>query len=123
MKSHLPFNTGQRVGIIGLVFIVIALLGITYVVSHKNIKPEKQLAVGIKVQHWIDSVKQVSKAKPHRYKIYPFNPNFITDYKGYVLGMSPEEISRLHRFRKQDKWVNSTADFQRVTHVSDSLLN
>ncbi len=32
-------------------------------------------------------------------KIFPFNPNYITDYKGYSLGMSNEEIDRLHQFR------------------------
>ncbi|MCB0464710.1 MAG: helix-hairpin-helix domain-containing protein, partial [Aequorivita sp.] len=56
-------------------------------------------------------------------KIYPFNPNFITDYKGYTLGMSNEEIDRLLQYRKEDKWINSAADFKKVTDVSDSLLN
>ena len=45
-------------------------------------------------------------------KLRPFNPNFITDYKGYTLGMSLDEIQRLHKFRSQDKWVNSAHDFQ-----------
>ncbi|MNS40278.1 Helix-hairpin-helix motif protein [compost metagenome] len=55
-------------------------------------------------------------------KIYPFNPNFITDYKGYKLGMSVQEIDRLFAFRKQNKYVNSAEEFQNVTKVSDSLL-
>ncbi len=55
-------------------------------------------------------------------KIYPFNPNFITDFKGYKLGMSVAEIDRLLAFRKLDKYVNSTGEFQKVTKVSDSLL-
>ena len=63
-------------------------------------------------------VRQAKKA----YKIYPFNPNYITDYKGYVLGMSTEEIDRLHQFRETNKYVNSAEDFQEVTKVSDSLL-
>jgi DNA uptake protein ComE-like DNA-binding protein len=56
-------------------------------------------------------------------EIYPFNPNFITDYKGYKLGMSVAEIDRLLAFRKENKYVNSAKDFQKVTLVSDSLLN
>ncbi len=55
-------------------------------------------------------------------KIYPFNPNFITDYKGYVLGMSADEIDRLHAFRKKDKFANTAEEFQKVTQISDSLL-
>jgi len=56
------------------------------------------------------------------YKIYPFNPNYITDYKGYSLGMTIAQIDKLKAFRKENKWVNSAADFQTVTGVSDSLL-
>jgi DNA uptake protein ComE-like DNA-binding protein len=55
-------------------------------------------------------------------KIYPFNPNFITDFKGYKLGMSVAEIDRLLAFRKTNRYVNSAAEFQEVTQVSDSLL-
>ena len=54
--------------------------------------------------------------------MYPFNPNFITDYRGYTLGMSVDEIDRLLRFRQSDKYVNSPEEFQEVTQVSDSLL-
>lgn len=56
-------------------------------------------------------------------QIFPFNPNFITDYKGYTLGMSVEEIDRLHAFRAKNKFVNSSEDFQKVTQVSDTLLH
>ncbi|WP_276392892.1 ComEA family DNA-binding protein [Eudoraea chungangensis] len=56
-------------------------------------------------------------------KTYLFNPNFISDYKGYTYGMTNDEIDRLHRFREEGKWVYSAEDFQKVTGVSDSLLS
>jgi len=37
--------------------------------------------------------------------------------------MSVAEIDRLLNFRKTNKYVNSVQDFQKVTKVSDSLLN
>src|SRR5699024_12308711 len=52
----------------------------------------------------------------------PFNPNFITDYRDYTLGISTEEYERLKEFRNQDQWINSVEDFQKVTKISDSLL-
>jgi competence ComEA-like helix-hairpin-helix protein len=55
-------------------------------------------------------------------RIYPFNPNFISDHKGYVLGMSVNEIDRLHAHRAEGKFVNSISDFQQVTQIGDSLL-
>ncbi|WP_345143727.1 helix-hairpin-helix domain-containing protein [Flavobacterium ginsengiterrae] len=57
-----------------------------------------------------------------KHEVYKFNPNFISDYKGYKLGMSVEEIDRLLEFRKQNKYVNSAKEFQDVTQISDSLL-
>ena len=76
----------------------------------------------ITFQKQIDSLKniEIEKRTP---KIYPFNPNFITDYKGEKLGMSLTEIDRLLAFRKTNKFVNSKKEFQQVTKVSDSLLN
>ncbi|MGB5820400.1 MAG: helix-hairpin-helix domain-containing protein [Saonia sp.] len=69
----------------------------------------------------IDSLKRNQHGKD-RFRIYPFNPNFITDYKGYALGMSALEIDRLHAFRSKEQYVNSPEEFQEVTLVSDSLL-
>ena len=69
----------------------------------------------------IDSLKEIKTLKSTP-KIYPFNPNFITDYKGYTLGLSTQELDKLFSFRKNGKWINSSEDFQKVTGVSDSLL-
>jgi len=76
----------------------------------------------IKLTKELDSLRsiEIELRKP---KKYPFNPNFITDFKGYTLGMSPEELDRLHKYRAGDKWINSIKDFKKVTKVSDSLLN
>jgi len=71
-------------------------------------------------QKEIDSLALVKQSK--KYEVHPYNPNFITDYKGYVLGMSVEEIDCLHDFRKLNKYVNSAKEFQKITQVSDSLL-
>ncbi|MGQ7946689.1 ComEA family DNA-binding protein [Flavobacterium sp. WC2509] len=75
----------------------------------------------LSLQAEVDSLKiEKSNERPKR---YPFNPNFISDYKGYKLGMTVEEIDRLLAFRKENKYVNSAKEFQNVTKVSDSLLN
>lgn len=74
------------------------------------------------IQGKIDALKEETK-KRDNLVIFPFNPNFISDYKGYTLGMSVEEIDRLHEFREQNRFINNTEEFQEVTGVSDSLLN
>jgi DNA uptake protein ComE-like DNA-binding protein len=74
----------------------------------------------LSLQRKVDSLKLENPQ--NSYKIYPFNPNFITDFKGYKLGMSVEQIDRLLAYRKQGKFANSAKEFQRVTGISDSLL-
>ena len=86
-----------------------------------NLRNEKIIVNKIE-QKKIDSLKKLFQSKDS-IRVFPFNPNFITDYKGYTLGMSVKEIDRLHAFRKLDKYVNSKEQFQEVTLVSDSLLN
>jgi len=76
----------------------------------------------LEMQSKIDVLKANALVKDS-VKLLPFNPNFITDYKGYVLGMSVQEIDRLHAFRSNDSYVNSAEEFQKVTYVSDSLLS
>jgi DNA uptake protein ComE-like DNA-binding protein len=75
----------------------------------------------IALQKEIDSLRfaEIEARKPKR---YPFNPNYITDFKAYTLGISPEEFDRLKSFRSKNKWINSVADFKRVTKISDSVL-
>jgi competence ComEA-like helix-hairpin-helix protein len=87
--------------------------------SDKENNSEKQKWISL--QFIVDSLK-VEKQN-YISKIYPFNPNFITDYKGSKLGMSIAEIDRLLNYRKTNQYVNSAQEFQKVTQVSDSLLN
>jgi DNA uptake protein ComE-like DNA-binding protein len=85
-----------------------------------NTTPSQEELAWLRNEHELD--RMIPDTKPKAYRLYPFNPNFITDYKGYRLGMSVAEIDRLLAFRKQNRFVNSAAEFQQVTRVSDSLL-
>jgi DNA uptake protein ComE-like DNA-binding protein len=127
MKSLLfpyRFTKGQQKGIVAL-FVVIAICQAVYFVlmsygsTNGKAKSEEE-------KQWLALQSQIDelKAKKASVKeiIYPFNPNFISDYKGYTLGMSTEEIDRLHKFRETGKFINSPEDFQQVTKISDTLL-
>ncbi|ATA72044.1 MULTISPECIES: helix-hairpin-helix domain-containing protein [Capnocytophaga] len=121
MKGFPFFKRNQRIGIF-LLLLLIVLIQIAYFVvdfSEKTSERSSQLFANIEKQ--VDSLRTVA-LRPKKDTIYPFNPNYITDYKGYILGMSTEEIDRLLAFRKQGKFVNSTQEFQNITKISDSLL-
>lgn len=121
-KSHFTFSKKQRNGIFLLILIIISLQALYFFVSFSKDEDAVDKHELNKFLIEIDSLRlvEVENRKP---KIYPFNPNYITDYKGYTLGMSNEEIDRLLQYRAQDKWINSVKEFQKVTKVSDSLLS
>jgi competence protein ComEA len=122
LKSQLGFNRSQRVGILLLLSILIGLLYINFFVSFSE---EKTFDISssemVDLLRKVDSLRfaEIERRKP---KLYPFNPNFITDFKAYTLGMTPEEFDRLKEFREKDQWINSVNDFKGVTQVPDSVL-
>ena len=122
IKKYFNFSREQRTGILLLLGIIIVLQLIYFFVDFSSMSktsPEKE--------HWLSLQSQIDSMKKQKVdyipKIYSFNPNFISDYKGYKLGMSVAEIDRLLAFRKENKYVNSPKEFQAVTKVSDSFLN
>ena len=121
MKSHFQFSNQERNGIFLLLLIIVILQCVYFFIDFTSKETFINKSDLEKYEAEIDSLRQ-AKIKANKPKIYSFNPNYITDYKGSTLGMSTEEIDRLLAFRKQDKWINSAKQFQQVTKVSDSLL-
>jgi DNA uptake protein ComE-like DNA-binding protein len=120
LKSLFAFDKKQQRGILFLMILLILVLGgFTYL---KN-RPSINLVVIDSTDHQakIDSLKAAASRKKDT--IYAFNPNYITDYRGYKLGLSLKEIDKLHRFRESGKFVNSASDFQEVTGVSSKWLD
>ncbi|MFA9188835.1 helix-hairpin-helix domain-containing protein [Flavobacterium sp. FBOR7N2.3] len=120
-KDYFQFSKEQQRGILGLFLVIIGIQFVSFFVDFKT-TPK----VDLEEQKWLAIHSEINtlenQQNQHSFKMYPFNPNFITDYKGYQLGMSVAEIDKLHAFRKENKYVNSAKEFQVVTGVSDSLL-
>lgn len=122
-KPHFWYAKSQRNGVLFLLLLILILQVVYWFFSFgsdelQDVNSQELLTF----QYQVDSLKQV-EIESRKPKIYPFNPNFITDFKGYKLGMSTHEIDRLHKFRKQNKWINSSKQFQQVTRIPDSLYN
>jgi len=115
------FTLSQRIGLMLLFVLIISIqIGYHFLPKERILETSKEQEQWLAFQSKIDSLKNVKTE--YQYKIYPYNPNFITDYKGYRLGMTTAQLDRLFAFRKQNKYVNSAREFQEVTKVSDSLL-
>jgi DNA uptake protein ComE-like DNA-binding protein len=121
-KSHFWYTKNQRNGILLLLIIIIFL---QLILHFKNFDSQQLVDLSqSKITSYnkqLDSLKKKS-SKKKKFKIYPFNPNFISDYKGYQLGLNVDEIDRLLAYREQRLYVNSAKEFQTITKISDSLL-
>ncbi|MEZ4859112.1 MAG: helix-hairpin-helix domain-containing protein [Flavobacteriaceae bacterium] len=123
LKSHFQFNRSEQGGILVLSIIIIILIYLNHFFSFsKEHSFDIASAEMIALQKEMDSlrVKELEARKP---KLYSFNPNFITDFKAYSLGMSAEEFDKLKIFREEGKWINSISDFKKVTGVSEVWLD
>jgi len=120
-KSHFSFSKQERSGIFFLLLIIVVLQVVFFIVKYTSNNVEGNLLVDKETQDKIDALKDGANQKDSL-GMYPFNPNFISDFKGYTLGMSVEEIDRLHTFRAKNEFVNNADEFQNITQVSDSLL-
>ncbi len=121
IKNYFIFTKGQQQGLFLLVLLIITIQIIYFFVeipTPNNILDSKKNWLALQTE--IDSLKNRKSTQKHT--IYPFNPNFITDFKGYKLGMSVQEIDKLLAFRKKNKYVNSAKEFQIVTGISNELL-
>ena len=122
-KSHFWYHKSQRNGIFILILLIVVF---QFIIVFVDFSSEEKVDTNspkiIAFHHQIDSLRKIN-LENKRLKIFPFNPNYITDYKGAQLGMSLVEIDKLLAFRKTGKFINSRKEFQKVTTISDALLN
>lgn len=120
-QSHFWYSKSQRNGILFLVGIII-ITQLIYV--YADFSEEETLLDTDEIdlyQKKIDSLKLI-QSKNQSPQIFPFNPNYLTDFKAYQLGMNVYEIDNLLAYRKTGKFINSASEFQKITLISDSLL-
>ena len=122
-KPHFWYNKRQRNGVFFLITLIVLLQVVYFFVDFSSDKKVKENTKELLFfQNKIDSLKAI-EVERIKFKTYKFNPNYISDFKGEQLGMSLDEINRLHAYRKQGRFVNSVNEFQQVTQMSDSLIN
>lgn len=121
-KSYFKLNLQERKGIF-LLLMLMAIFQLSYYFLDFSvpITNTKQAKDWLSQQAQFDN--QIVDKQTHKYTIYPFNPNFLTDKKAYKLGMTTLQIDRLLAFRKTNQFANSAQAFQAVTGISDSLSN
>jgi len=119
--SFFSFNKQEQHGTLYLAIILVVLQGLIFIADRVPRQDNEVSLMDAALLTELDSMKK-AVIQQRKTAIYPFNPNYFSDFKAYTLGISPEEIDRLFAYRKTGKYIQSAAQFQEVTQVSDSLL-
>lgn len=120
ISPHFWYSKSQRNGVIILVLLILSVQALILFLPFDGVADEIDSKELQALQHQIDSLKKAQSTA--KFELYPFNPNYISDFKGYQLGLTVAEFDRLFAYRKKGLFVNSAKEFQNVTKVSDSLL-
>ena len=98
----LEFSKSQQIALVALLISIAGLQALYYRVhALPATKPT--------MSKWEYVSASPNKDDPFQRKlfpIYPFNPNFISEYKAYKFGMSLPEINRLRAYRQRNLYVN-----------------
>ncbi len=120
-SSNIKFTRNQRLGLIFLLSLIVGLQIVIFSQGHLHKDKVNKTPIPLSLQKQYDSLKTLA-LKDEKPKIYPFNPNYISDYKAYYLGISPEELKRINAFRQQGKYFNDKETFRKISGISDSLF-
>jgi DNA uptake protein ComE-like DNA-binding protein len=122
MRFRRPIFTLTKPRSYAILLLAAILLLYSFLLETLSYETTAPLAVGEMERHqaFIDSM--IGAQKKRNNIIHPFNPNYLTDYHAYVLGIEKNTIDRLFAFRKSGKFINSAAEFKRITQMEDSLF-
>ena len=109
----------QRGAVLILLVLLIAVQLYRLLVNAPELSPV-DLSQAQSYQTQLDSLRTKENAQTPI--IYQYNPNYLTDYRAYTLGLPPEAFDKLLRYRQTNSYVNTPKQFQEVTKLSDSLM-
>lgn len=123
LRSHWTFSRSEQSGILILILLIAVLTYFNYFYPLPDpVMMDVSSPHILRLQNEMDSLRDV-ELKNREPKLYPFNPNFITDFKAYTLGMTPKQLDALKTFREGGNWIRSAAEFQKVTGVDEQWLD
>lgn len=119
--SFLTLTKSQRKGILWTFAIFLVLHLALRFYPKNNPKASSLFVLDSLAQQKVDSLIAVKPTKS-KDTIYPFNPNYISDFKAYQLDISMEVVQRIRSYRASGKHINSLQDFKNVTQLPDDKV-
>jgi DNA uptake protein ComE-like DNA-binding protein len=127
VKPPSPFyklNKAQRRGVLWTFFLFLVVHLLILTIDKPSPRNTKGLVENKEIQYLIDSLMGVQITSDKlRDTIYPFNPNYISDFKAYQLGISMSAVDRIRSYRAAGSYLYSENDLKQVAGLSDIEMN
>lgn len=120
----LRFTKQQQKGVVALLLLILVVQLSYYICVSVLFTGDKFTSQ--EEREWLSHQTEIDRLQlqksQKRDTIFPFNPNYISDYKAYVLGINLKQLNKLNEYRQSGAFINSAQEFQNVTGVHDTVL-
>jgi len=114
------WNAKQRNGMFIMAFILWIVAAGSYAVYVRKHPVKIDFEIdSTRIAEWRRLKRRYDSLRQPR--IYPFYPDYLTDYRAYVLGIDTVALRRIKDFRKTGQRFKSKEHFKQVSGISDSL--
>ncbi|NPA43603.1 MAG: helix-hairpin-helix domain-containing protein [Chlorobi bacterium] len=113
-------NRRMQAGMLTAAFLLWLLAAGIYVKRMRYAKTEATFTIDSTASRRLDSlfVLYDSLTRP---RLYPFNPNYISDYRAYVWGIPDSSLKKIRAYRASGKYFRSKEEFKRIARLPDTL--
>jgi len=121
-KPHIANHPGVRSGVFYFLLLLGLLQGVKWAAGRLGFGQNQNTPVVLDsiAQKRLDSIRLTTRASSG-WTLRPFNPNYLDDYKGYLLGIPHPVLDSLYAFRASGGTLYLFSDFQRLSGLPDSV--
>lgn len=120
-ESHFDNHPGVRSGIFYILILLFLLQGIKWAVTEVFHSRNTQIAESenSEFESRLDTIRSRLKSK-RVWTLRPLDPNYLEDYRGYLLGIPFPALDSLYAFRSGGGVLTGMAQVQEITGLPDS---
>ena len=113
-RSRFVLSKSQRGAVVILLFLLLGvqIYRLTLMSYHSN---PLDLTTSLDLQKQLE--RSNASNDPKSTPSFQYNPNFLTDYQAYLLGLPTEAYDRLKIYRQTNQFIKNPEEFQMITKL------
>lgn len=123
-KPHIGNHPGVRSGVFYLLLLLGLLQAVKWGAGRLKFEQDQKALVVLDstAQKRLDQIQLTFRANKG-WTLRPLNPNYLNDYKGYLLGIPHPVLDSLYAFRASGGTLYRFSDFERLSGLPDSVTS